>query len=380
MTAFPFRTGVIVLALGLPLSAWAQASITLRTPDATLPHDFSQLRGARELPDGRLLLTDRLEERLVLANLTTGKVQVIGRPGRGPLEYHLPTRLIPMPGDSTLLIDEGNSRVAVVSPTLRITRSFALRIPGITMPLHPRAVDALGRHYLQIPGWISNSRDRGDSVWIVRYDPRSERLDTLALIKGATSPPARDGRQLGIPFVPFAAQDAWAVTGDGRVAIVRAAPYRVEWHRSDGGVVRGPIVPGEALAVTMADRVAFTRDFIANAPIGGRDPNGGMSVAPAELLEENRIRQVAQGNTFASVMGPFTQAAPVVAVDGMLWVERSAHVGTPSTWDVFDSAGRNVRRVSLPVGRRLVALGRAGAYLAVADADGLQRLERYSIP
>ncbi len=371
---------VVVPFVLSPATAATQSLVTLRVPAARLAQDFSQLRGVRELPDGRVLLTDRLEEKLWVADLTSGATRVIGRPGRGPLEYHLPTALMPMPGDSTLLVDEGNSRLVVVSPSLVIARSFLLRLPGIGVPLGARAVDARGRYYLQIPGWISNARERGDSVWVVRFDPRGARVDTLALIQGALSPPSRDGRQMGFPFVPFAPQDAWGATPDGRVAIVRSSDYRVDWRGADGRLARGTPVRGARVPVTMADRVAFTRSFIANSPVGGRDQNGGMSAAPAELLEEKTIREVAARNTFASEMGPFTEAMPLVAPDGTLWVERSGHAGAPSAWDAFDAAGRNVRRVTLPPGRRLVALGRGSAYLVDTDDDGLEHLERYALP
>lgn len=376
----PYSLTVLAAMCWSGAGAVAQEAVTLRAPNARLAQEFSQIRGVRELRDGRVLVTDRLEEKLWVADFASSASRVIGRPGRGPIEYHLPTALTPLPGDSTLLVDEGNSRLVVISPSLAIARSFSLRLPGIGFPLGARVADSRGRYYLQIPGWISNARERGDSVWVVRYDPRGDRVDTLALIQGAISPPARrDGRQMGIPFVPFAPQDAWSATPDGRLAIVRARDYRVEWVGADGKVTRGSPVNGARLPVTMADRIAFTRSFIANSPIGGRDPNGGMTAAPAELLEEKSIRAIAEGNAFATVMGAFASTTPIVAPDGTLWVERSAHVGTPSVWDTFDAAGRNVRRTTLPAGRRLVALGRAHAYLVHTDDDGLEHLERYPL-
>lgn len=372
----------MAMALVIPAvrASYAQPVITLSRPNATLPHEFSQVRGLRELPDGRVLVTDRLEEQLGVADFAAGTFTVIGRPGRGPLEYHLPTALVPMAGDSTLLTDEGNSRLVVVSPQLRIVRSFVLRLPGIGVPLGARAVDSLGRFYLQIPGWISDARSRGDSVWLVRYDPRRERVDTLAFIKGTTSPPQRSGRQLGIPFVPFSPQDAWTATLDGRVAIVHASDYHVQWRAPAGAVVDGPPVRAERVVVTAADRIAFTRRFLANSPMGGRDPNGGMSAAPAELLADATVREIASYNTFAREMGAFTGAAPIVAPDGGILVERSGHVGAPSTWDAFDRAGRHVRRLVLPAGRRLLGVGRGAAYLVAVDEDGLERVERHSLP
>jgi len=369
--------------LALATVAFAQARppvIPLGAPTATLDHDFSQVRGVRELPDGRILVTDRLEEKLYVASFTTGALVTISRPGRGPLEFHLPTALLPFTGDSTLLVDEGNSRLAVVGPDLRIHRSFALRLPGIDVPVGTRGVDAQGRYYVQIPGWLSNARERGDSVWLVRFDLGRNRVDTLASLKGSTSPPPRDGRQLGIPFVPFAAQDNWMVARDGRVALVRSVPYHVEWRAPDGRLTRGTAVPHTPIRVTMDDRVAFTRSFIANSPIGGRDPNGGMSAAPAELLSDRSIRAIAERNAFAEVMGPFTGAAPFVDATGALWVERTVRVGTSGEWDVFDAAGRLVRRVAIPVGRRVVGMGRGTLYLVAVDEDGLERLERYATP
>lgn len=375
-----------VSLLALAASALARltsaqpALVPLRAPTATLDHDFSQVRGVRELPDGRVLITDRLEEKLYVASFSTGALVSISRPGRGPLEFHLPTALIPFTGDSTLLVDEGNSRLAVIGPDLRVHRSFALRLPGIGFPLGTRGVDAQGRFYVQIPGWISNARERGDSVWLVRFDASRQRVDTLATLKGTTSPPARNGRQLGIPFVPFAAQDNWMVLPDGRVALVRSTPYHVEWRAPDGRLTRGTTVAHTPIRVTMDDRIAFTRSFIANSPIGGRDPSGGMSAAPAELLTDRSIREIAEYNTFADAMGPFTGAVPLVDATGALWVERTVRVGTSGEWDVFDAGGRPVRRVAIPVGRRLVGLGRGTAYLVAVDEDGIERLERYAIP
>ncbi|HJR34818.1 MAG TPA: hypothetical protein VJ817_07720, partial [Gemmatimonadales bacterium] len=38
--------------------------VRLGPPAATLTHEFTQIRGVRELPDGRLLVSDRLEPAL----------------------------------------------------------------------------------------------------------------------------------------------------------------------------------------------------------------------------------------------------------------------------------------------------------------------------
>jgi hypothetical protein len=147
-----------------------------------------------------------------------------------------------------------------------------------------------------------------------------------------------------------------------------------------GTVTRGSPIPFERVPVTPEDKVAYTRSFVANSPIGGRDPQGGLSATPAEFLTDENIRRLVAYNTFAATMGPTTATPPVVAPDGRLWVERSTRTGTPAMWDVFDRRGRLVSQLTLPASRRLVAVGRANVYLVSADEDGVEHLERYALP
>ena len=114
--------------------------IRLTTADAVLPREFSQIRGVRELRDGRLLVTDWTDEVLLVVDLRTGGVRQLGRKGSGPTEYRLPAALLPLPGDSTLLVDQGNERLAVIGPDLSIVRSFSSHRPGLTHAVVPRAV------------------------------------------------------------------------------------------------------------------------------------------------------------------------------------------------------------------------------------------------
>lgn len=118
------------LALLVALAQSPPAPVRLASP-AVLPHEFSLIRGLRELPDGRVLVTDWTEEVLSVADFRTGAVRQIGRKGPGPLEYRLPGALIALPGDSTLMLDEGNSRFAIIGPGLTIARSYSNRRPGV---------------------------------------------------------------------------------------------------------------------------------------------------------------------------------------------------------------------------------------------------------
>jgi len=245
----------LAVLLSPPVGAAAQAPrpLPFQRPDKTLPHEFSQIRGLRELRDGRVLVTDRLEEQVFLADFTTGRVTPVGRVGAGPGEYHLPGTLLPWPGDSTLLVDEGNARFAIIGPDNAIRRSFSSQAADGPYTMWPRATDALGRLYFVIPRWAAGPTVRTtDSVAIARFDPTTRRVERLALLYGSTEPPG--GVQHGIPYVPFAPEDAWQAGPNGQIVIVRSADYHVEWRSANGRVVVGPRVTYRALPVTQADK------------------------------------------------------------------------------------------------------------------------------
>ncbi len=70
-----------------------------RLPNSDLPGAVQLIRGLRELSDGRVLVTDWIEERLVVLDFPSGTFRDIGRIGRGPREFRLPAGLVALPGD-----------------------------------------------------------------------------------------------------------------------------------------------------------------------------------------------------------------------------------------------------------------------------------------
>jgi hypothetical protein len=353
--------------------------VSLTKPDAVLPREFSQIRAVRELRDGRLLVSDWTDEVVLVVDLRTGGVRQLGRKGSGPTEYRLPAALLPLPGDSTLLVDQGNERLAVIGPDLSIVRSFSSHRPGLTHAVVPRAVDSAGRFYFEIPNWTRPDANLNDSVAVVRWDPRTGIEEPVGRIRGETY--RQPGRHLrpSLPYVVFAPQDVWQADAAGRVAFVRSADYRVEWRDRDGRILRGPPTPFRPLRVTAADRTEYIRRFVTTSPVGGRS-GSGMSATPAEMATPAAIAAMVPDQEFAATRPPFTDFTPRIAPDGTLWVERSVAAGTPPLFDLLDRQGVRRRVVALPAGRRLVSLGAGVAYLASVNEDGVERLERYRLP
>jgi hypothetical protein len=58
----------------------------------------------RERKDGRVIITDSRDERIVVADLRAGSVQQIGRKGRGPNEYPRALPMWSVGGDSSVMV------------------------------------------------------------------------------------------------------------------------------------------------------------------------------------------------------------------------------------------------------------------------------------
>jgi hypothetical protein len=346
----------------------------LAAPAAEVEHDFSRISGVRELADGRLLVSDWIEETVSLVDPARGVVRVIGRRGAGPAEYRLPGSLLALPGDSTLLVDQGNERLMVIGPDLRIARSFSSHRPGITHTITPRGIDRRGRFYFEIPAW-ADPAGGDDSVAVARWDPVADRIERLARVRGITY---REGRVEGIPYVIFAPRDVWQVDPAGRIALVRSADYIVHWREPDGSLTRGAPVRRPPLRVTGADRLGYVAQFMATAVIAGRGDQE-MTAMPASQKTPEALARLVTKQEFREVRPPFTDRTPLIAPDGTVWVERSVAAGSAPAWDRFDARGAHLGGMILPAGRRLLAVGARGLYAAAADADGLERLERYDL-
>jgi hypothetical protein len=346
------------------------------------PEPFSLVRGLRELPTGGVLVTDWIEERLVALDFTRGTMVAIGRVGGGPREFRLPAQLLPYTGDSTLLVDVGNERFAVVGPDLAIHRTLRAQVGNRPYTITPRGADTAGRLYFGIPPWaLGPNAPPGDSVDVARWDPRTDDVQILTRLKGSERTSwQKEGRPRmtpGIPMVVFAPQDAWAIAVDGRIAVVRAGDYHVEWRAADGTVRHGRSYAYAPLAVTAADKRAFVIAFTQSSPMSGRGADGRLGHTPAEFLSPERIEEDIRTNEFAERHPYFRAGGAWMAPDGALWVERSVAAGAAPVLDVFDQEGRLVRQVTLPAGRRLVGFGRGVLYAVAADDDGLETLERY---
>jgi hypothetical protein len=364
----------------LPLSAQAVPERRLTTPDAKFPQEFSAIRGVRELPDGRVMVSDGIEEVVLVADLKTGKADTLGRVGQGPGEYKTPDALFTVPS-GTLLLDLGNGRLNFLAVDGRYRESTPIAQSngdGLLVVL-PRATDAQGRVYFQP---FSGGPGSGipDSASVVRWDRTRARFDTVAKVKlpaisVQSSGPANNQSQRMRPR-PYPAQDIWTVAPDGRVVLVRAKDYHVDIVGADGRMIHGRPVTFSPVAIKDADKREWVAEQGNGLRVSMQNRNGQMSMSFGRGRGANDGDEEAIAETeWPASKPPFV--ATWVTPEGQIWVERSVPSGSPRNIDVFDGTGNLVSRVVLPVGRRVAGFGAGVVYLRASDQNDLQWLERY---
>lgn len=378
---------LVILAPTLAAQGRAPVDRRLERPDATWPEPFSLLAGLRELPDGRVLVSDGIEEVLLRLDLAGGRSEQVGRTGQGPGEYRGPDALFPTADGGTLLVDLGNGRLSVFGPDGRYRESMSIAQgapgpgagPGGLRLILPRGTDSRGRLYFQPPSAFGPGGAPADSAPVVRFDRSTSALDTVAFVKVA--PPAvqtsggANNQNVRMMPRPFPASDGWAVAPDGRLAIVRAADYRLEWV-TPVGRVRGQPVAVRPVPIRAAEREEWAASVGGGLSIGVENRNGEITTT------FRRGRPGAQqpdlsGLEWPARKPPFVSANVFATPEGEVWVERSVAAGAPREYDVFDRQGALTARYILQPARRVVGFGNGTVYVVRTDEDDLQYLERY---
>ena len=384
-------SGLAASSLIAASNAAAQQPQSLGRIQAEHAEPFTQVTAIRELADGRVIVSDRLEKTVQLINLTTGSALKVGREGSGPGEYALPTSLFTMPNDQTLLVDLLNRRFLLIGPDGKAGETISMPQlgggaggGGISISI-PRASDGQGRLYFQDTG-VRPGGESPDSVPLLRWTQGRTGMDTVAWTVGpratvsrTSGPGGGTGVRLtmGMPEV-FSPQEAWGVAADGRVARVTPAPYQVHWYGPNRRVTSGTPVPYTPIQVTEADKAAYREAQASNPPtmimstVGPGGRNSTQTVSPSALPEP----------VFAATKPAFNGSTSVlIAPEGEVWVLRNGTAKDPiPVYDVFDGTGKLARKVRLNAKERVVGFGKTSVYVSRTDEDDLQYLLRYSRP
>jgi hypothetical protein len=364
------RRSILAGLLGGAISAHGQnvPQLTLGVPTDLPGIEFSRISDARELPDGRLIVTDAIDKQVSVVDFARRTSRKIGRQGAGPGEYRTPGRLLQIGADSTLVVDLLGGRWLVMARD-SIVDVVPGSAPAMAGGRNPLGADSHG-HLLasriarSLDGAIGNVQIANDSSWLMRVDRHTGKLDTVGkfrvrpsriAIKGTSEQPT----SVSVVMNPISTGELPVMFADGAIGIARLDPYRVDWIIG-GKTVAGARLPFETVPVSHDEKVAaLTR-------IGRVDPNAPKD--PDEVKD------------WPEAFPPFLTGAAQPAPDGTLWIKRAASAKAPGTdYDVVDRTGRLVKRVHLPTNEGIVSVGRSALYVIVTDDDDVQHLRRYAL-
>lgn len=359
--------------------------VRMDTADAVFEQPFSVVSTVRELPGGRVLVADPLSQVLIAVDLDAALADTIGRVGEGPAEYRQPDAVWPLPDGKTLLVDLGNGRLTELSADLEFgdTRPYAVGDPmaGTMVVAIPQGMDALGRIYFR--GFVGAP---SDSASILRADIATNLMDTAGTFKTPSTTREVTGgpinRNERISPIPLSPEDAWGVAADGRVVVVRAADYHVDWIDEDGSVTSGPPVPYAPVSIGRAEKEEWLdsrAETGGGLAISAQNVNGSVSIVAARGGDPD------SGDDLDSYPWPEVKTAfygRPIRVDplGRAWVRRHREAGEAPRYDLFDGAGQVVMTIEFAMDRRVVGFGDGRLYAVRMDEVGLQYLERYTLP
>ncbi|MEO7998057.1 MAG: hypothetical protein ABI852_11465 [Gemmatimonadaceae bacterium] len=335
--------------------------LNLSKPDWVAAEPFSIEPELRVLSSGMIIAADFNEMKVRLISATGKTVRQIGREGSGPSEYTAPQTLIALPHDSTLLLDRDERRILTIDPQGKIvsTRTIPNSLDASAERL--AAADNQGRVYFPFERAMVKKGDPHPSSYaIARWRRNTETFDTVAVlsqevpkyVKGRV-PKTEDYKkftELGAwRITMFAPVDNWVVAPSGRVAIIYAAPYHVEWIETNKSRTIGANVSYVPVAVTDKDRKH-------------REPKGPPYV-----------------RVYAKTKAAFEPETALLDEADNVWVRRNDVFGSANRrWDVFNSRGGFLTTLSLPDNLRPKVITARYAYVLRTDDDGLSWLERYS--
>lgn len=341
----------------------------LAARSGSLSQDFASITSVRELGDGRVLISDARAGQLFVGDFRRDRVEVLGRRGRGPGEYEIPATLVPLSGDSTLMI-HGPTRRAL----LLVGASIVSTLPNAAPELQAGTVLGADRYGLVlVERHPPRRRDPvvlqgvADSVYLVLVSRLTGHGDTIGRARMAETRTERlesNGRVAvrSRPGSPLAVGEPAALSLDSWLVVVRRDPYRVEWRRPDGVWISGPMLPFRPTPVDRRERAATVKYYAEDTGAKEQQP---------ELYTE-----------WPDLYPPIANVRNLLlTASGRVVIRRSRTAGAPqSRYDVVDRRGQLVTRIVLPAGHTFAGFGKTSAYVSFVDPDGVHWLSKHPWP
>ncbi|MEO5800386.1 MAG: hypothetical protein ABIZ70_06320 [Gemmatimonadales bacterium] len=362
-----------LVALCHPASA---QTLGLGTPQARSSEGFSRLFAATELANGKVLVSDFQEKLLKLVDFAGKKVETVGRQGDGPKEYRSAFSLLHIAGDSILVYDAFGRRTLRLSPLGEIVRTERIPETMFTGGMSaPSGIDSEGRLYFQVDTYDPELRSLKQLGNIYRWKLGTDRKEPMLEIATRRLDQVQPGK-----IVPYRYHDAWAIRPDGVIGRVVADGYEVLWYRDGKLIGRSGKLAYEPIRLTHEEQAAHN-DSLLTMPAGSASVGGGNSGGAKKRVPDSWIDQ--NLGTWPEFKPPVVDGFGAARFDpaGNLWIlrTRALHDSIPK-YDVVSQSRGLVRQITLPPHSRVIGFSKSSVFVAHADEDDLEWLERYPLP
>ncbi len=402
-------------------------------PVAVLKESLKDVRSLQELRDGRVLVLDAGDKKVLLADFASGKVDERMSEGNDDKEFRTLAQLWRWPGDSVVSFDQGKTQFVFFGPDGKLARTARFGAPltggggvpdgaaatavAVGAGAPPGAPPAAGRGEGGPPGGSPGAgrgggRGGGPPTFralvgtealigagpsarptqppspgapparlpypILRMSLRRPRPDTVAQLMPAQAPRAPMTNSVGtfmvfVSSAPLQAIDAWAVMRDGTVAVARAASYRIDWYAPDGSHTQTDSIPFNAIPVSSSDRKRVVEDY---KKVG--------EAALAVLPTRTSILAVTyeEPSAWPTVHPPFRgDIMPQVDGKDRIWLATRCASDEQSTcYDVIARDGTRETRFKLPGRTIVIGFGANTVYTLNIQKSDKQILQRYPLP
>jgi hypothetical protein len=295
-------------------------------------YQLFQVSDAARLSDGSIVVVNSGTSELRIFDETGRFVRTLGGQGPGPGEFRYIESVVVLPGDSLLTLDMQGRKRAWFGPSGTLARER--RLDGSGWPL------ASGQVFTRFPvrsaqpplGWY-----RGQEVFAV-LDPESGTVDTLGWFPMEDNILVRDGDRVRHLLPPFFRNTWWAI-GTDRVFVGDSDRYEVLVYGLDGTLRQIIRLDRPAEPVTDADRVAYETLRRESVEPGARPAIERLLRA----LEWHRTKP-AFGRLYADT-------------ENRLWAKPHVELRFDAPYDVFDTSGVYLGKVTLPDGVEPLEIG-----------------------
>jgi hypothetical protein len=307
---------------------------------------FSNVRAAFRMPDGRIVVADQRGQPGMLRFFGPdgSYLHAVGTSGSGPGEFSNLTQVAPYRGDSIAVYDASARRLTVFDDSGRLGRTGTIEIPEMEAPaqgsLRLVAIGSvlgfLGDGSLVLQPMTALAGDPGDVIRPdVRYlitNPDGEPRDTLGPFPGGEMLLPDFGAAVSLQ-APFPRRTLSAFHGHRIFIGLGSGDHEVRVHDADGTLRRIYRATHRDLSLDEAAREAY------------RESQRDRADDEQQLREvERSLRDV----RFPATLTPYSRL--LVDTEGNLWTrdERIPGVEGPDRWQVFDPDGRLLGEVEIP--------------------------------